>query len=57
MFHVMHPDTSSVTSNGKTKQSKELILTKMSDNCEDVLQTATVQNSNTYINNTVHVLE
>jgi len=53
----MHPDISSNTSNGKTTQSKELILTKILDNCEDVLQTVTVQNSNTYINNTVHVLE
>jgi hypothetical protein len=54
---MMYPDISSVTSNGKTTQSKELTLTKILDNCEDILQTATVQNSNTYINNTVHVLE
>jgi len=53
----MNPDISSVTCNGKTAQSKELILTKIFDNCADVLQTATVQNSNTYISNTVPVLE
>jgi hypothetical protein len=40
----MHPDISFVTCNGKTAQSKEFILTKILDNSEDVLQTATVQN-------------
>jgi hypothetical protein len=54
---VINPDISSVTCNGKTAQSEELILTKILDNCEDVLHTATVQNSNTYNDNTVPVLE
>jgi hypothetical protein len=53
----MHPDVSIVTCNGKTAHTKELILTKILDNCEDVLQTATVQNCNTYTDNTVPVLE